>query len=76
MNYGYIGSTPITSYGCVLCQREHRLGIDPEFESHSYRQSKHGISNRAPIGPRETLVAVVLAEERKAGQRDDRKYGV
>lgn len=70
MQYGiYIGPTPITEYGCVLCQRYHRLGLDAEYESHLYHQGKHGTRTRAPIGPAETFVAHMLAEEDHATHR-------
>ena len=63
MRYGhYIGTTPITEYGCVQCQKYHRLGLDPEYEAHLGRQSKHGVRTRAPIGAREQFVASMLAE--------------
>lgn len=62
MIYGtYIGPTPITEYGCVACQKYHRLGLDPEYEPHIMRQSKHGISTRAPRDKREELAALVNA---------------
>lgn len=61
MNYGYIGPTPITEYGCVLCQRYHRKGLDREYDLHICHQSKHGTSTRAPQGPAETFVANMLA---------------
>lgn len=59
----YIGPTPITAYGCCQCQREHRLGLDPEFDAHLWRQSKHGPYRRAPIGKAEEFVAHMLAME-------------
>lgn len=62
MNYGYIGPTPINAYGCVLCQREHRRGLDPEYEAHIMRQSKHGTYTRAPLNFRERVIATLLAE--------------
>ncbi len=62
MHYGYIGPTPITAYGCVLCQREHRLGLDAEYQPHLYRQSKHGTYTRAPCGTAEEFVAALLAD--------------
>lgn len=61
MNYGYIGPTPITEYGCVLCQKYHRLGIDQEYEKHIYHQSKHGTSTREPRDTLEKFVAHFLA---------------
>lgn len=62
MQYGtYIGPTPITEYGCVKCQKYHRLGIDPEYEAHLMHQSKHGTAQRAPRGKREELAAIVLS---------------
>jgi hypothetical protein len=68
MVYGrYIGSTPITEYGCTLCQRYHRLGMDEEYEAHLYHQSKHGVITRGPIGPRETFVAQMLSENECPG---------
>ena len=64
--YGrYIGPTPITEYGCVLCQKYHRLGLDPEYDAHISRQSKHGITTRAPIGKAEEFVANMLAQEKR-----------
>jgi hypothetical protein len=61
MNYGYIGPTPITEYGCVRCQKYHRKGLDAEYEDHLYYQSKHGTSTRAPITIEEKFVAHLLA---------------
>lgn len=58
----YIGPTPITAYGCVLCQCEHRLGMDAEYQEHLHRQSKHGTYTRAPHGAAEEAVAAMLAE--------------
>lgn len=63
MNFGYIGPTPITEYGCCACQKYHRRGMDPEYEAHLYRQDKHGVRTRAPIGPAETFVAEMQAME-------------
>lgn len=39
---------PVTAYGCVACQREHRDGLDPEYKAHEMRQSKHGVYERPP----------------------------
>lgn len=73
MQYGqYIGETHIITYGCVLCQKYHRKGFDPEFEEHIYHQSKHGVSRRAPIGAAEIFVATIQAEERE----ENRKKGI
>lgn len=69
MNYGYIGPTPITAYGCVLCQREHRKGIDADYDAHLYRQSKHGTYTRAPQGIVEEFVAHVQADHGKQDRR-------
>jgi hypothetical protein len=63
MNYGYIGPTPITEYGCVKCQKYHRLGIDAWYDDHLYFQSKHGIRERAPIGKGEEFIAHMLADK-------------
>jgi len=65
--HGYIGPTPITEYGCVLCQKYHRKGLDSEYEAHLYHQSKHGVRTRAPQGIEEEFIANILAEEKKAG---------
>jgi hypothetical protein len=63
MQYGtYVGLTPITEYGCTVCQRAHRLGMDPEFGPHLHCQSKHGLRTRAPAGPAEAFVARLLRE--------------
>lgn len=68
MQYGiYVGPTPITEYGCTLCQRHHRRGIDAEYDDHLMFQSKHGVRQRAPIGKAEELAAHVQAEERAGG---------
>ena len=65
MQYGtYIGPTPITTYGCTLCQRHHRKGLDAEYEAHLYRQDKHGVRERAPLGKAEEFVAHILADKR------------
>jgi hypothetical protein len=61
----YIGPTPITEYGCTLCQRYHRLGLDSEYEDHIYHQSKHGIRTRAPLSSAEKFVAHLLAERKE-----------
>jgi hypothetical protein len=64
MQYGqYIGPTPITEYGCVKCQKYHRLGLDPEFDEHLYHQAKHGTRKRAPLGKAEEFVAHMLAQD-------------
>jgi hypothetical protein len=63
MQYGYIGPTPITEYGCVLCQKHHRKGLDSEYESHLYRQDKHGVTTRAPQGKAEEFAAHMLADK-------------
>ena len=64
MQYGmYIGPTPITEYGCVKCQKYHRMGLDAEYEDHIYHQSKHGVRERAPRGIAEEFVAHMLAQE-------------
>lgn len=39
---------PVREYGCVLCQKYHREGLDAEYEPHIYSQSKHGIGERRP----------------------------
>ena len=41
-------SRPVRVYRCVLCQRRHREGLDPEFQPHVLHQSKDGISERPP----------------------------
>lgn len=59
--YGYFGPDGVRYYGCCLCQKEHREGLDPEYPLHIGRQSKHGIQYRAPtIGER-------FAREMEAG---------
>jgi len=60
--FGYIGDTPITYYGCVLCQREHRKGIDAEYTPHIYHQSKHGIKIRGPLDKGEEFLAAMIAD--------------
>ena len=68
VEYGrYIGPTPITEYGCVLCQKYHRKGLDPEYEAHLYHQSKHGVSERKPNGAAEEFVAHLLAARAQVG---------
>jgi hypothetical protein len=42
---------PVRAYGCVRCQKEHREGLDPEYEPHLMFQSKHGwYLRRAEVG--------------------------
>jgi len=64
MQYGiYIGPTPITEYGCCLCQKWHRKGLDAEYDAHIAWQSKHGTRERAPSGIAEEFVAHMLADK-------------
>jgi len=52
---------PVRAYGCVRCQREHRQGLDAEYEPHLPFQSKHGYYLRtATLG--EVLDRLVRAE--------------
>jgi hypothetical protein len=41
-----LGRTWVKEFGCCLCQKYHRLGIDPEYHDHLHRQSKHGERTR------------------------------
>lgn len=52
----------VTCYGCVKCQREHRKGIDSEYDDHILYQSKHGINQRAPLDHGERFALLVAAE--------------
>lgn len=50
----------VREYGCVLCQVNHREGIDAEYADHLYHQSKHGWHERIAT-PNEVL-ALIRAE--------------
>ncbi|MFL5327372.1 MAG: hypothetical protein ACJ8C4_00525 [Gemmataceae bacterium] len=61
-NGTYVGDDKITYYGCVLCQREHREGIDAEYKPHLWKQSKHGVRVRGPLNLGEKFAAYFIAE--------------
>jgi hypothetical protein len=64
MHGTYIGLTAITAFGCCRCQREHRKGMDAEYESHLMHQSKHGYYRRAPLTMAEWFSALMQTDER------------
>jgi hypothetical protein len=51
----------VEEYGCVQCQIWHRRGIDPEYEPHLMRQSKHG-PRRRPARLAERFALLVAAD--------------
>lgn len=54
----------VTCYGCCKCQRTHRRHIDPEYDDHILFQSKHGVTERAPLDHGERF-ALLVAEGEK-----------
>lgn len=53
----------ITCYNCCRCQQTHRRGIDPEYDEHLHRQSKHGVYRRAPLDTGERFAAAMQDDE-------------
>lgn len=56
----------LTEYGCVLCQKWHRKGIDPEYQPHLMRQSKHGPRSRVATAAETFLLELRRAEDSAA----------